>query len=419
MAEFYQNIGHIILMLILLVCSAFFSGTETALFNITKKQTNQFKFSKNRLHRLLFALLNKPRHLLGCLLFGNMTVNVLFFAVSSILTLKIQEASGYVAAIVPPLAFSGMVLFGEIMPKSIAYANSRAISVMVALPVYIIVRIIGPVQSVFRFLLVEPIIRLLLGPVEHPKLITLNEFRLLTEQIKNRGLITPDENKLLSEIIELGFLKTRHVMHPRVDMIACNINDSTDKARLLMIKNNITKICIYEKNIDNIIGLVYLRDIFLNPEKHLNKLIKPTNYVPEQKTVESLLEFFRSSHTDMAVVVDEYGGIAGSVYLEDIIKELLGPIEPHKKVKPIEQIGPLKYRIAGSLAIHDWADALGVNVAETKFTTIGGLITATLGKIPVPGDVAFLNSLKFTVENVHKNRISTLIISFEGVPNNG
>jgi CBS domain containing-hemolysin-like protein len=114
-------------------------------------------------------------------------------------------------------------------------------------------------------------------------------------------------------------------------------------------------------------------------------------------------------------VVDEYGGIAGSVRLEDIAEELLGPIELTEQIDPIEQIGPFKYRLAGNLAIHDWAEEFGIDPAETRISTIAGLVTALLGKIPQSGDVAHLKNLKFTVERVRKHRIETLVLTFEPI----
>ena len=145
-------------------------------------------------------------------------------------------------------------------------------------------------------------------------------------------------------------------------------------------------------------------------------MVQQVHFVPEQKTVESLLEFFRKTGTDTAIVVDEYGGIAGSICLEDIAEELLGPIEITDGIEPIEQTGPFEYRLAGNLAIHDWAQSFGIEPAEIKVYTIGGLVTALLGKIPKSGDVAYLNNLKFTVERVRKHRIETVILTLEPMP---
>jgi CBS domain containing-hemolysin-like protein len=218
---------------------------------------------------------------------------------------------------------------------------------------------------------------------------------------------------LLGEIVRLGTLKVRHVMQPRVDMPASSVKDSPQHAVDIMLRHNLTKLPVYVGDIDNVVGLIYLRNILLTPEKKLDRMVRPANYVPEQKTVESLLEFFRSTATDTAVVVDEYGQIAGSISLEDIAEELVGPLRASAQAKPIEVIGPWKYRLVGGLSIRDWDEALGIELTELNVDTIAGLVTVLLGKIPAPGDVAHLRNLKFTVENVKKNRIQTIILDFE------
>ena len=420
MAQIYQNIGPVALMLLLLAGSAFFSAVETAFFNLSRRQTSLLQKSKHKLQNLAAKLLNKPRQLLGCLLFANCTVNVLFYAMASVLTVRVKQQSGAgAAAITACISFAVLVLFGEILPKSLAYANSKSISITAALPTFLCLQIFAPIQFVFRFLIIEPVLRLLLGQPQPAKQITTGEFKSLIEQVRKRGLITADENKLLTEIIELGFLKVRHVMRPRVDMIACAVTAPPQAARQMMLKNRLTKLPIYVRSKDNIVGLVHLRQLLLEANTSLDKLVQQVHFVPEQKTVESLLEFFRKTHSDTAIVVDEYGGIAGSVRLEDIAEELLGPIELTSGIEPIEQIGPFEYRLAGNLTIHDWAQSFGIEPAETRLSTIGGLVTALLGKIPKSGDVAYLKNLKFTVERVRKRRIETLILTLEPIPTNG
>lgn len=420
MGQFYENIGHIILMLALLACSAFFSGTETSFFNLSRRQVSLLWQSKHKLHKLVARLLNKPKQLLSCLLFGNMTVNVLFYAIASVLTVRVGREIGAVAgALTAFVSFAVLVLFGEIVPKSLAYANSKSVSVAAALPLVLCLQIFAPLEFVFRVFIVEPVLRLLLGPLKPAKPISTGEFKSLIEQVRKRGLITADENRLLGEIVELGFLKVRHVMQPRVDMIACSVTGSAESARNKMLQNHLTKLPVYARTIDDIVGLVYLRQLLLESDTSLDKVVQDVHYVPEQKTVESLLEFFRQAGTDMAIVVDEYGGIAGSVRLEDIAEELLGPIEAAEGIELVESIGPFKYRLSGDISIHDWADAFGIEPEEAKVTTIGGLVTVLLGRIPKSGDVAYLHNLKFTVERVRKHRIKTVILTLEAAGNNG
>ena len=430
-AQSYQNIvlaagtagaanlaWQMLVMLMLLVCSAFFSASETAFFNLSRRQITLLTKSRHKLQNLSAALLNRPKKLLGCLLFGNMTVNVLFYAVASVLTVRVGQQIGVTAAAVAAcLSFGLLVLFGEILPKSIAFANSKSVSIAAAVPVYLSLKIFAPLQSVFSLLIVEPALRLLLGPSKPAQPISTAEFKLLIEQVRKRGLITADENKLLTEIVELGQLKVRDCLRPRVDMITCCVTDPPQRARQLMQENSLTKLAVYVETIDDIVGWVYLRRLVLEPDTPLDKLVQRVHFVPEQKTVESMLEFFRSSGSDTAIVVDEYGGIAGSICLEDIAEELLGPIETVDTIEPIEQIGDLKYRLAGNLAVHDWAQTFGLDPVEARICTIGGLVTALLGKIPKAGDTAHLRNLSFTVERVRKRRIETVILNLESAGN--
>jgi CBS domain containing-hemolysin-like protein len=157
----------------------------------------------------------------------------------------------------------------------------------------------------------------------------------------------------------------------------------------------------------------------LDSEKPLTELLEPVEFVPEQKTVESLLEFFRQSRTDTAIVVDEYGGIAGQVSLEDIVEELIGPLETTGRVEAVEHIGPLRYRLSGDLSIHDWGSIFGVDPAQSRLSTVGGLTTALLGRIPNEGDVAKLKNLTFTVEKVRNRRIVSIILSMEPTEETG
>ncbi len=415
-AQVYQ----IVLMLLLLAGSAFFSGAETAFFNLSHRQTKMLQGSKHKFQNLTARLLNKPGQLLNCFLFGNMTVNVLFYAVSSVLTIRVKEQSGLAIAAITALAsFAALVLVGEILPKSVAYANSKSVCVVAALPAFLCLQLFTPLEYLFKYLILEPILRLFLGPVRSPKPITVGEFKSLIETTQKQGLISADENKLLTEVIELGFLKVRHVMQPRVDMIACAVTDLPQTAFEKMQDNGLIKLPVYFRTIDNIVGVVHLRQLLLKAGVSLDKIVQQVHYVPEQKTLESLLEFFRRSRTDMAIVVDEYGGIAGSVRLEDIAEELFGQMELTSQTEPIEQTGPFEYRLAGNLAIHDWAEVFGVDLAETRLATVGGLVTALLGKIPKSGDVAHLKNLKFTVERVQKHRIESLTLTLEAFRSDG
>jgi CBS domain containing-hemolysin-like protein len=405
---------HGLLFVVLLCCSAFFSGAETAFFNLSRRQINQFQKSKHKVYQLVFRLLDEPKKLLSCLLFGNILVNVLFFAVASVFSVKIERKLGVtMAAVTGTVTFLILVLFGEIVPKSLSYTSSKAVSIAAAVPALVCVRLFSPVIYFFRFFIVEPAIKLILGPVRAAKPISASQFKSFIGQIKNRGQISSYENRLLSEIIEFGFLKVCDCLQPRVDMVSCGVSESREKVIELMVKKRLTKLPVYKNRIDNIVGIINFRDLLIQPEVPIEKLAKSVHFIPEQKKLESLLIFLRERRVDTAVVVDEYGGIAGMIRLEDIAEELLGPIEGADEIEAIEQIGPLTYRLSGALPIHDWSEAFAIEPVQSHLATIAGFVTALLGRIPKEGDIAYLNDLKFTIERVEKHRIKTLILTFQ------
>lgn len=420
MTVIYENIGSIILIFVILLFSGFFSGSETALFSLSLKQRRQLRESHSKLYRIVGLVLENPGKLLSSILFGNMAVNILYYATISVFLVKIEKNIGQTAAvIVAVVTFSLILLFGEVIPKSLAAGNSWKFSLISAVPLYICMQIFSPIVFVFRFIIVNPVLRLIFGSKIH-KSATLRseEFKLLVERIKKRGLITEDENKLLAEISDFRYLKVRHVMTHRVDMPGCRSNEPREAIIEKMKKYDITKIPVYTNKVDNLTGLIYFRDLLLYPKTPVGKLIRKANYVPEQKSLESLLVFFRKTETDTAVAVNEYGGIAGLVRLENIAEQLFGPIEVAGDKEPIEQIGPFTFRIAGNMPIHEWAESFGVDPGEIRIATVGGLVTALLDKIPVEGDKAKLRNMSFTVEKIRKNRISSVILKFEPIKEN-
>ncbi|MCP4450660.1 MAG: HlyC/CorC family transporter, partial [Planctomycetes bacterium] len=369
----YHSLIPCCVLIALLFASAFFSGSETAFFNLSRHQTRVFQTSSKRFHVLTADLLRRPALLLNCLLFGNMIVNVLYFAVSSTLIIQVK-AQGYVtlSAVCAAASFFVLILVGEVVPKSLAYNNAHAICVWAALPAYVCVRLFSPFQSIINTCILEPFLRLVIGPSRHPKAVTTGQFKSLVEASRKQGAITADENRLLAEVVEMGLLKVRHIMTPRVDMVACSVKDTPETARQLMQRSHLTELPVFVHSMDEVVGMVRLRQLVLKPDVSLDRLVQKVHFVPEQKSVESLLQFFHRSHSGFSVVVDEYGGIAGAVRFRDIADQVLGQVDSEERVDAISQVGPFEYRLPGSYAVHDWADLFGIELSETQQSTLGG-----------------------------------------------
>jgi CBS domain containing-hemolysin-like protein len=402
----------------LLSCSAFFSASETAFFHLSPRRLSGFAHSSHRLEKLIWRLQQNPNRLLTSLLFGNMLVNISFFSIAGILTARLGQQIHPAAATVWAVGiFVILVLFGEMLPKAIAYANTYPICLIAAIPLYFLLKLLNPVLAAMETVIVKPAVRLAVGSGTAQSAsapVSQSQLRMLLENSARKGLLSQDENMLLLEVLELGFLKVRHVMQPRVEVYACSVKTDLIQLRAMMRMHQLRHIAVYKDSIDSIFGLVYLRDLLLHPqEESVEKFVQPVTFVPEQKTVESLIEFFQKTKTDIAVVVDEYGGTAGLISQDDIISQLLGTEMQDLSVEPIQQVGPMTYRLAAQFSIHDWAEAFGVDPEQIRLTTLGGLVTALLGKIPKSGDVAYWQNMKFTVETVRKNRIEFLILSLE------
>jgi CBS domain containing-hemolysin-like protein len=413
-----DNAWRFLLMAGLLLCSGFFSASETAFFHLSPRKISGFAHSTHHLERLIHQLLQNPNRLLTSLLFGNMVVNVLFFSIAGVLTVGIQRLHHPIFAGLWAVAtFVTLVLFGEMLPKALAYANTYSTCKIAAIPLYFLRKLLNPLLVAVETVIVKPAVRLSIPPGTTPTTanpVSMGQLRMMLEKSARKGVLSQDENLLLLEILELSMLKLRHLMTPRVEVYACSVKTDLIQMLAMMRMHQLRYIAVYKDSIDSIFGLVYLRDLLQHPrQESVENLVHPVAFVPEQKTVESLIEFFQKTKSDIAVVVDEYGGVAGMISQDDIVNQLLGTENHDLDAQPIQQVGPMTYRLAAQLSIHDWAEAFGVDPEELRMTTLGGLVTALLGRIPKSGDVAHWQNMRFTVESVRKNRIESLILSLE------
>lgn len=405
------------LMLVLLGCSSFSSAAETAFFHLSPRKAAGFANSTKHYEKLIYQLLQNPNRLLTSILLCNMMFEILFFSLAGVITIQVSSAHHPIAATIwAGAAFFTLLVFGEMLPKALAYNNTYTICRFAAYPSYLSLKTLTPILTIINLLFVKPTVRLAAPAHEMPENkqpISLKQLRLLLDQSAKKGEISEDENLLLLEMLELRQLKVRNVMRPRVEMPCCSMDSNPAKVQKQLLDCETRQIPVYSGAIDSIVGMIHLRDLLANPGVELKTLVKPAHFVPEQKNVESLVAFFQTHAIDVAIVVDEYGGIAGLVKFDDIINQLLGANAPSEMDNPIQQTGPMAYRLSARLSIHDWAEAFGVDPEQIRLTTLGGLVTALLGHIPKKGDVARWQNMKFTIEEVRQNRVETLILSLE------
>jgi CBS domain containing-hemolysin-like protein len=215
---------------------------------------------------------------------------------------------------------------------------------------------------------------------------------------------------MIHGVLDFKSVLVKEIMLPRVDMNLYDIDGTVEEFLELARKTKRTKFPVYEGTTDNIMGIIHAKDVFLNPEVRLRDIIKPVHFVPELKGVEGLLRQFRREGSQLAIVVDEYGGTAGLITLEDIIEEIVGEIqdEHEKPRETIKKVEENKYLISGDLSIRDWSDYFGVEVEPMDVDTVGGLVVSLLEHIPKKGDSVKYKAFVFTVEGVRKRRVKSI-----------
>ncbi len=404
---------HILAMAVLLSISAFFSGSETALFALSREELRRLGKQGGRRSLAVTSLLKRPRQLLITVLLGNTIVNVLYFSTGTLLVLAAKRtgwgwaASGGVGAIV----FVVLVTFGEVLPKAVAVRVPVLASRLAGVPLYLFAQGISPLRVVLNALL-GGIGRLGRQAPERPY-VTADELRAALGVSEGEGAINRRERSMIDEVIRLRETDVREIMVPRVDMVTCEVETRPQELRELIAETKVSKIPVYQQDEDNILGVAYAKDAVLSPEKELRSLVRPVYFVPEFTSAEALLRQFRERRIQFAIVVDEYGGVVGLVTLEDILEEIVGELHDEFETAPEEAVRKIsdgKYVVKGDVTLKDWNDIFPEKIESPATDTIGGFVMSLLGRMPQEGDVVTHKGLTLTVRSARRRRVSELMV---------
>lgn len=407
---------HSATLLALVALSGMFSGSEAVLFSLTRSQLQQDAASPNPFRRIAARLMREPKQTLALILVGNTAVNVFLYANAYVLFDGLSPWLGAWSSLVAALVSALLVTIGgEAIPKTLGVRLSDRLAPASAALLHVSGFVLRPLSRAIDVLLVEPITRVLFGrkrdAPERGHDLTTDELKSLLEMSRRRGVIYPLESDLLRDVLDLQQVKVRDVMIPRVEVRAYDVDAPPDGLRQLIRETHLKKIPVYDGNIDNIIGLIYAKVLFLEPDRPLREIVMPVRFVPELINCEQLLRHFRETRTQLAIAVDEYGGMAGLVTLEDVLELIVGEIhDPDDKPEAPEivQVGPDEYDISGRLSIYYWSQSFGLPPLADRVATVGGLVTARLGRPAVVGDRVCIGNLELTATSVHRRRIERL-----------
>ncbi|WP_408954861.1 hemolysin family protein [Natroniella sp. ANB-PHB2] len=401
----------LVLLFILLILSAFFSGAETALMSVNKVEIRHLRQEGDLKAKIVDELLNRPDKLLITILIGNNLVNI---AASSIATALATEAFGDKGVGIAIGAVTLFVLiFGEITPKSFANKEATLFSMKVARYIQICYYLLAPLIKPLTFLTNFMMRRNEDDSIDKKSFVNEDKIRKFLAVGEREGTIESDEKKMINSIFEFDDTLVKEIMVPRIDMICVEINDTSEKLIDIIIDKGFSRIPVYNETIDNIVGVVYAKDLLLLLKKEkfeadIKEIMRPAYYIPATKEVDSLLSELRKEKIHMAIVLDEYGGTDGLVTIEDLLEEIVGDIQDEydKETKLIKEIDKGEILVDGRVDIDEINELLEIDLPEEDYETISGFILSKLGYVPDEGEEIEYQNLKVVVQKIVRRRIS-------------
>lgn len=415
-----ESFIRIIIFLVLIVLSAFFSGSEAAFFSLSREMIERLKEGTSRTSLRIVNLLAKPRLLLVTILVGNTIVNVAAATVAALLTADLSshfQFSENIAIIIEVFVVTLILLiFSELTPKVFAVKNSYKFAAAVSIPLEIIRFIVYPIVLVLdKF---PTLLSGLLATRVKNHLLSKEELKTLIEVSEEKGALEEDEREMIHSIFEFSKTTAKEIMVPRIDMVCAeqsiSLNDLID---VIKTKGH-TRIPLYEESVDHILGIIHAKELlpFINNDMQkidLASLARPALFVPESKSIDELFKDFQVEKQHMAIVVDEYGGTAGLITMEDVIEEIVGEIQDeYDREKPlIQKIDEDQFLVDAKIDLDELNEELGMNLpVDRSYESLGGLIFNLIGSVPQKKQEIEYGVYKFIVEKIERNRIGEVLI---------
>lgn len=412
----YDIFFYVTAFVVLLGFSAFFSGSETSYFSLLQSDLDFFQSSLLKKEQRVAKLMMQPRQLLITIIIGNTVVNITIASLAAILTTQFcikfnfNPKIGILLNIV--VVTLVLLITSEVMPKVIAVRNARAFSRAVSGVLTVIFYLFSPISLILtRF---TRFVQYSVGFSAERSQLSEEELRTLADVGLEHGTLEKDEKEMIHSIFEFGETTVKEIMVPRTDMVCVELNSTLTQIMELVKTKLLSRIPVYEDRIDNIIGILYVKDLLPLLDKRkkerldLKKLARPPYFIPEQKKIDDLLRHFQKERIHMALVVDEYGGVAGLVTLEDVIEEIVGEIQDeHDKESPLYQkIDKNTFVVDGRMSLEEINDEFHLNLpTEEGVETIGGFLLNILGTLPKEKETTRYGKYQFVVEKIAKNRI--------------
>ena len=400
----------IIILLILLALSAFFSSNETALMSVNKIRLRSLADEGNKRAAMALDILeNQTPKLLSAILIGNNIVNI---SASSLATTLAYSFGGYMVSIVTVILTVLILIFGEITPKNYATINAERLTLRY-IPVFkFLMTVMTPVIFIIN-LFSRGVMRLMrVDPDAASKAMTEEELRTIVDVSHEDGVIESDEKEMIYNVFDLGDATAKDIMVPRVHVTFADVESTYDELIEIFREDKFTRLPVYKDSQNNIVGIINMKDLLLydkNEEFVIDRFLRKPHFTYETKSISDLLVEMKDSTFNIAIVLDEYGDMAGLITLEDILEEIVGEIHDEydeKEDELVQKISDREYIIEGSMHLDDVNDHLNTELDSEDYDSLGGFIIEHLDRLPVAGDeVVTDDGIRLVVEKLDKNRI--------------
>ena len=400
----------IIILLVLLALSAFFSSNETALMSVNRIRLRSLADEGNKRAAMALDILeNQTPKLLSAILIGNNIVNI---SASSLATTLAYSFGGYMVSIVTLILTVLILIFGEITPKNYATINSEKITLRY-IPVFkFLMTIMTPVIFIIN-LFSRGVMRLMrVDPDEANKAMTEEELRTIVDVSHEDGVSESDEKEMIYNVFDLGDATAKDIMVPRVHVTFADVASTYDELIDIFREDKFTRLPVYKDSQNNIVGIINMKDLLLydkDTEFVIDNFLRKPHFTYERKSISDLLVEMKDSTFNIAIVLDEYGDMAGLITLEDILEEIVGEIHDEydeKEDELVQKISDREYIIEGSMHLDDVNDHLHTELDSEDYDSLGGFIIEHLDRLPVAGDeVITEEGIRLIVEKLDKNRI--------------
>ena len=399
----------IIILIILLMLSAFFSSAETALTTVNKIRIRSLADEGNKRAEAILDVTKDSSKLLSAILIGNNVVNT---AAASLTTTIAYHFGGSAVAFASGLITLLILLFGEITPKTTAAIHAQGISMIYAPIIRIFIKLMTPVIFIINSLSRVILFILRINPENTKKAMTESDLRTIVDVSHEDGVIESEEKELIYNIFDFNDAKAKDVMVPRVHVTFADVESTYEELLEIFREDKFTRLPVYEETTDHVIGTINMKDLLLFDSKkefHVRDILREAYFTYEYKNISELLVEMRDSSFNIAIVLDEYGETAGLITLEDILEELVGEIRDEydeNEEDLVRQVGEREYLVEGSLNLEDLNDELDLDLSSDDYDSLGGLSIEHLDRLPQAGDeITTDEGIRLVVEKLDKNRI--------------